>query len=268
MADEALRRTDELLTELVEHVETARTVPMSSSIVLPRERVLALLDELREVLPPEMHEARKLMATRDQVLHDAHTDASAARDAATVAAELILTDARGQADRLVTEAEVTAYAIVEAGKAEHAVLVSATGVHQAAIARGAELRAEGEQYSASLRDEADRYHENTLAEARRYALDARHQADEYAVKLTADSEAYAEQTLADMSATLQRAAATADQGRSALAARRAAAQPPSRWTRTLNGRTRPSRPELTRVIRAFCGEIPAGFQNDGLPPLS
>jgi cell division septum initiation protein DivIVA len=222
MADEALRRTDELLTELVEHVETARTVPMSSSIVLPRERVLDLLDELREVLPPEMHEARKLMATRDQVLHDAHTDAVAARDAATAAAELILADARGQADRLIAEAEVQAYEIVEAGKAEHAQLVSATGVHQAATARATELRAEAEAYLSGLRDEADRYHETTLAEAQRYGLDVRTQAEGYAAKLTADSEAYADRTLADLSATLQRAAATADQGRHALAARRPA----------------------------------------------
>ena len=100
MTDQALRRVDELLTELVEHVETARTLPMSSSVVLPRERVLDLLDELREVLPPEMGEARRLIATRDAVLHDAHTDAAAARDNATAAAELILTDARASADRL------------------------------------------------------------------------------------------------------------------------------------------------------------------------
>ena len=49
MTDEALRRTDELLSELIEIVETARALPMSTSCVLPRERVLDLLDELREV---------------------------------------------------------------------------------------------------------------------------------------------------------------------------------------------------------------------------
>ena len=223
MTDEALRRADELLTELVEIVETARTVPMSASIVLPRERVLDLLDELREVLPPEIHEARKLIAMRDQVLHDAHADATAARDSATATAEVILADARGQGDRLVHEAEVQAYDIVEAGKAEHGVLVSATGVHQAATARSAELRAEAEQYLTQLRDEADRYHHSTVEEAKRYSLDLRAEAEAYAAKLTADSDDYADRTLAELSAALHRAAATADQGRSAIAARRAAA---------------------------------------------
>jgi hypothetical protein len=68
MADEALRRADELLSELTEIVETARALPMSASCVLPRERVLDLLDELREVLPPEMDEARTVIATRDRLL--------------------------------------------------------------------------------------------------------------------------------------------------------------------------------------------------------
>ena len=68
MTDQALRRVDELLTELVELVETARTVPMSSSCVVPREHVLDLLDDLREVLPPEMVEARALLAQRDRAV--------------------------------------------------------------------------------------------------------------------------------------------------------------------------------------------------------
>jgi hypothetical protein len=225
MSDQALRRVDELMTELVEQVETARTVPMSSSIVLPRERVLDLLDELREVLPPEMTEARRLVAMRDSVLHDAHTDAAAARDNATAAAELMLTDGRAQADQLVRDAEVRAYEIVEDGRAEHAELVSATGVHTAAIAAAARVEAEAAEYAASARADADRYHADTLAEAQRYGMDMRSQADGYAVKLTNDSEAYADRTLAELGATLQRAAATAEQGRLALAARRGPAGP-------------------------------------------
>jgi hypothetical protein len=196
---------------------------MSSSIVLPRERVLDLLDELREVLPPEMSEARKLIATRDSVLHDAHADAAATRDTASAAADLILTDGRATADQTVREAEERAFEIVEAGKAEHAVLVSATGVHTAATEAAAAMRAGAEEYAAAVRADADRYHAETIAEAQRYAMDIRNQADGYAGKLTYDSEAYADRTLAELAGTLQRAAATAEQGRLALAARRDAA---------------------------------------------
>jgi len=216
MTDQALRRVDELLTELVEHVETARTVPMSSSIVLPRERVLDLLDELREVLPPEMTEARKLIATRDSVLHDAHADAAAARESATAAAELMLADGRARAEDLMRAAEEQAFEIVEAAKLEHAQLVSATSIHAAATEAAAVLRSEAEAVAETLR-----------AEAERYAMDIRTQADGYASKLTLDSEAYADRTLAELADTLQRAAATAEQGRMALAARQTAGTMPA-----------------------------------------
>ena len=59
--DRSLRRVDELLTELVELVETARTLPMSSSCVVPRERLLDLLDELREVVPSAVENARHVL---------------------------------------------------------------------------------------------------------------------------------------------------------------------------------------------------------------
>jgi hypothetical protein len=220
MTDEALRRADELLTDLVEQVETARAVPMSTSIVLPRERVLDLLDELREVLPREMVEAREIVAARDTLLTDAHNDAALARDSAGAAADLLLADGRARADELIRDAEVRAYEIVEAGKAEHAHLVSATGVHQSASAQAAQLQAEAESYLRDLRDKADRYHDETIADAQRYGMDIRNQADGYAAKLTADSEAYADRTLAELADTLQRAAHVAEQGRVTLSQRR------------------------------------------------
>ena len=68
MTDAALHRVDQILTELIETVETARAVPMSTSCVVPRERLLDLFDDLREVLPPEMVEARQLVTQRDTVV--------------------------------------------------------------------------------------------------------------------------------------------------------------------------------------------------------
>ena len=44
MTDQSLRRADDLLTELVELVETARAVPISGACMVPREHTLDLLD--------------------------------------------------------------------------------------------------------------------------------------------------------------------------------------------------------------------------------
>ncbi len=223
MADEALRRTDELLSELIEVVETARALPMSTSCVLPRERVLDLLDELREVLPPEMDQARTLIATRDRVLREAHEGALSSRERAVAEADTVLADAAHRAEQLIHEAEQRAHHAVEAGKTEHARLVAATTVHQAAAQAAAALREDAERYQAQISAEAQQYDAKIRSDADRYAHDARVEAERYATKLTADAEDYAERTLGELSSVLHRSAATAEQGRAAIAARRATA---------------------------------------------
>src|SRR3954447_12191614 len=221
MTDEALRRADELMTELIEIVETARALPMSTSCVLPRERVLDLLDELREVLPPEMDEARTVIATRDRIVKDSYQRAAEHRDRAVAEADAVLADAAHRAEPTLAEAQAEAGAMIAAAQEEHAGLVSATAVHQAAARAASVLREEAERYQAQLAADAQGYAERTRGEADRYAAAARTEAERYATKLTADAEDYAERTLDELSAVLHKAAATADQGRSALAQRRA-----------------------------------------------
>lgn len=219
--DEALRRVDELLTELIEIVETARAVPMSASCVLPRERVLDLLDELREVLPPEMDEARTVIATRDRVLKDAYEAAAETRERVVAEADAVIADARNRADVLLSESDEQAAATVRAAQDEHARLVAATTVHQAAATAAAVLRQEAENYQAQVSAEAQQYDSRVRADADRYAAESRAEAQRYATKLTADAEDYAENTLDELSAVLHRSAATAEQGRVTLRQRRA-----------------------------------------------
>jgi cell division septum initiation protein DivIVA len=221
MTDEALRRTDELLTELTEIVETARALPMSTSCVLPRERVLDLLDELREVLPPEMDDARTLIATRDRVLRDAYEGAAECRQRAAADADVVIADATQRAEQIVATAEHDAAETVAAAQAEHARLVASTTVHQAAARAASALREDAENYQAQLTAEAQDYDARLRGDADRYAADVRSEAERYAAKLTADAESYAERTLDELSGVLHKAAATAEQGRLALRQRRA-----------------------------------------------
>jgi cell division septum initiation protein DivIVA len=221
MTDEALRHADQLLTELTELVETARALPMSASCVLPRERVLDLLDELREVLPPEMDEARTLIATRERLLKDAYEAAAETRATAVAEADTVLADARHRTEQLGAEADERAARLLTEAHDEHARLVAATTVHQAAAAAAAALRADAESYQAQVSAEAQEYDERVRAEADRFAHDARAEAERYATKLTADAEDYAERTLDELSAVLHKAAGTAEQGKAALRQRRA-----------------------------------------------
>jgi cell division septum initiation protein DivIVA len=222
MANESLRRTDDLLSELIEIVETARAVPMSVSCVLPRERVLDLLDELREVLPPEMEAARTVIAQRDTMMKAAHEDAADARSRAVAEADAVLADAAHRAQQVLADAEQSSTETLEAARTEHARLVSSTAVHQGAAQAASALREDAERYQQQIAAEAHQYDAHIRGEANRYAHDARTDAERYATKLTADAEDYAERTLDELAAVLHRSALTAEQGRSSLAERRAA----------------------------------------------
>lgn len=153
MTDASLRRADELLSELIELVETARALPMSSSCVLPREQMLDLLDALRETMPPEMAEARTVVARQQHIEAEAR-----------VAADELLERARSEGDRVVHAARVEAHEAVEAARAEAAVLVSASSVHAAATDESQRVRVDAQEYADRMRRDARTYADRTLAD--------------------------------------------------------------------------------------------------------
>lgn len=81
----------------------ARAMPLSSSVMVNRGELLGLLRQLRDVLPEELAHARWLVREQDGLLEHARVDA-----------EQILTEARSEHDRLVSEQDVVRSALGEA----------------------------------------------------------------------------------------------------------------------------------------------------------
>lgn len=86
---------DELLVELRDLIENARTVPMSASVLVNRDDVLELVDEILAALPEELRHARWLIKERDEFLVQARREA-----------DEILASARLQAERMVERTEI------------------------------------------------------------------------------------------------------------------------------------------------------------------
>ncbi len=86
----------EKLGELAALVSGARGVPLSSSVVVDREQLLALVADVRRLLPAEVQQAGDVLAQRDEVLEAARLDAS----------ELV-EQARSRAEELVDAQAVT-----------------------------------------------------------------------------------------------------------------------------------------------------------------
>ncbi len=94
-----------LLDELRQRIAEARSVPLSTSVIVARDEVLELLDDVIEALPSELAEARWLLREREQFL---------AR--ATLEADAILEAARKQAEALVAQTEIVRAAEHEAAR--------------------------------------------------------------------------------------------------------------------------------------------------------
>ncbi len=91
------------LDEVVAHIESARAMPMSASCIINRGQVLAMLDEVRDLIPAEVQRAESLLHDRDDVVEAGRREA-----------EQIIADAHLEQQRLVTETEVQREAVAEA----------------------------------------------------------------------------------------------------------------------------------------------------------
>ncbi|HXF56801.1 MAG TPA: hypothetical protein VNO34_04380 [Actinomycetota bacterium] len=110
------------LQQLQELVEQAKSMPLSSSVLVNREEVLELIEATRKELPEEIKQARWVVKDREELLAKARRDGEAIVQkaleerarllsqqevvrAAQEEAERILAEAREQARQLRLEAE-------------------------------------------------------------------------------------------------------------------------------------------------------------------
>jgi cell division septum initiation protein DivIVA len=118
------------LDELTAIVETARSMPMSASCVVNRGEVLALLEEMRALLPEEFRHAQMLLADRESVVDEG----------------------RREAQRLIDQAEQ-----------ERLALTSETEVVSEAQRRAARISAQAVEEAEAMRREVDDYVDTKLA---------------------------------------------------------------------------------------------------------
>lgn len=103
---------DDLIDELYDMIEKAWSLPLSRGrAVLDGEQVRQILDEMRETLPQEIHQARAIVADRSQILADAKREAETTvrvaqeRAKALVAQDAITREAQQRAGEIVSQAQ-------------------------------------------------------------------------------------------------------------------------------------------------------------------
>jgi vacuolar-type H+-ATPase subunit H len=100
-ADELTLRSN--LENAILMIENARSLPLSQSVVIPKEELLSLLNEALEKLPEELKDAKWILSERDELIQSAKNEA-----------ESIIEQARSQAERMVQRSEIMRQAKIAA----------------------------------------------------------------------------------------------------------------------------------------------------------
>ena len=86
---------ESILDQLLDIIGSAKSMPLSSSVMVSREEVTNLLQSALECLPDELRQARWLLREREEFLAER-----------TREAEALMEDVRAQAERMVQRTEI------------------------------------------------------------------------------------------------------------------------------------------------------------------
>ena len=99
-------RIEQLIEDIYEFVESCRMQPLSSTkVIVPKDELYDLLDELRLRTPDEIKRYQKIIANRDAIITDAENKS-----------EQILANTRDKAKELLNEHEIMQQAYYEANE--------------------------------------------------------------------------------------------------------------------------------------------------------
>ena len=114
MTEAEAHHLEGLLEHLRDLVETARTMPMSASVLVNRDEAVELISQAQAGLPGELRHARWLLKERDEYLATARRESDELLQAARVQAERmversdIVREARLSAQQIIADAEAEA----------------------------------------------------------------------------------------------------------------------------------------------------------------
>jgi cell division septum initiation protein DivIVA len=224
---EVVYRLYETVDELSTVIENARSLPMSSSCMVPRDHLLDLLDELRESLPEEVQQAGAIVEQRTEILQQAQAEAERLTGRTRTESEQVIGTARRQRDEMVGTARRQRDELITSAQAEADDLLT-RAVAEAArlVAEGRRLRdqlvAEGEAQRAELVAAGQEEHDRLLTEtevyrgavARSDELGAQTAAE--VARMRAEVDDYVDTRLADFGNTLSHMVRSVEAARSNL----------------------------------------------------
>ena len=139
-------RIEQVIDDIYEFVESCKAQPLSQSkIVVPKDQMYDLLDELRLRMPDEVKRYQKIIANRDALITDAEEKAEAIRN-----------QAYEQAQQLVSEHEISRQAYEQANAMIQEATAKARNICQEAYEEAEQVRAGALKYTNDILAEVER----------------------------------------------------------------------------------------------------------------
>jgi cell division septum initiation protein DivIVA len=224
---EVVYRLYETVDELTTVIENARSVPMSSSCMVPRDHLLDLLDDLRESLPTEVHQAGAIVEQRTAILEQAQAEAERLTGVTREESEELLEAAHRQRDDLLGTARRQCDDLVAAAQEQADELLATAGEEADRLVeegrrQAAGLLAQAREQQAEMLAAAQAEHERLVTETEVYRT-AVDRADELGARtmaevarMRAEVDEYVDSRLADFGTTLERMMRSVEKARTAL----------------------------------------------------
>ncbi len=146
MAMGANSRIEQVIDDIYEFIETCKMQPLSQTkLIVPKDELYDLLDELRLRLPEEIKQYQKIIANRAKLISDAEDKAAE-----------IINQAKEQASQLVSENEISRQAYEHANELVQDATIRSENMLRDANAEAEQLRAGALAYTNDILAEVER----------------------------------------------------------------------------------------------------------------
>jgi hypothetical protein len=141
-----------MLERLEDLVLTGMGLPFTPLTVVNGDKLVPLLDRIRESLPEEISAAQRVLERRDEILEEAQ-----------IKANQLLQDARQQAEYLLSESELMRAVHEEAAQVRLRITSELEAMQKKAFEEADALRAQAIEEAASMRAGSDQYADAILS---------------------------------------------------------------------------------------------------------
>lgn len=138
-------RIEQSIEDIYEFIENCKTQPLfSSRVIVPKDELYDLLDELRMRTPDEIKRYKKVIANREAILTDAQKKA-----------DEILEDARQKTESLINESEIVQQAYFQANQIVSQATEEANRLMTKAVQESDQIRMNALAYTNDLLADAE-----------------------------------------------------------------------------------------------------------------